>query len=266
MATLKNTTINDTGYIQMPSGTTAQRPGSLTAGQIRYNSTLNTVEWYTGSNNLWYYMPNISTYNMIARYDAGEPSSYSGTGTTWTDISGNSNNGTLVNSPTYSSTYGGGFQFNKSNTYVTLPTGLLTGNDFTVIMWLKGDGTGGGQTLFGNYPAGNLQMFYGTSYIGMYLANSTAYADAGIWYTSNIVQFAALRSGTNLEIYLNGTLIRVGSSSASLGGSVPFRIGTNTSGGEQFGGSIYTCQAYNSALTSADIVQNYQSLRTRFGV
>jgi hypothetical protein len=266
MATLKNTIIDGTEYFQLPGGTTAQRPSSPTAGQSRYNSTLNTVEWYTGSNNLWYYMPNIPITNMTARYDAGEPSSYSGTGTTWADISGNSNNGTLVNSPTYSSTYGGGFQFNKSNTYVTLPTGLLTGNDFTVIMWLKGDGTGGGQTLFGNYPAGNLQMFYGTSYIGMYLANASAYADAGIWYTSNIVQYAALRSGTNLEIYLNGTLIRVGSSSAVLGGSVPFRIGTNTSGSEQFGGTIYTCQVYTSALSSSKIVENYQALRTRFGV
>jgi hypothetical protein len=100
----------------------------------------------------------------------------------------------------------------------------------------------------------------------MYLANASAYADAGIWYTSNIVQYAALRSGTNLEIYLNGTLIRVGSSSAALGGSVPFRIGTNTSGSEQFGGTIYNCQVYTSALSSSKIVENYQALRTRFGV
>jgi len=71
MATLKNTIIDGTEYFQLPGGTTAQRPSSPTAGQSRYNSTLNTVEWYTGSNNLWYYMPNISTYGMIARYDAG---------------------------------------------------------------------------------------------------------------------------------------------------------------------------------------------------
>lgn len=266
MATLKNTTVNDTGFILLPNGTTVQRPASPTTGQTRFNSTLNTVECFS-LGNVWSYMPNIITSNnLVARYDAGEPASYSGTGTIWYDISGNGNNATLVNSPAYSSTYGGGFQFNKSNTYVTLPTGLLTGTDFTVMMWIKGDGTTAAQTIFCNYPAGNLQMFYGVSFVGMYLANSSAYAVAGTYYSPNIIQFTALRRGSDLEVYLNNTLIRVGSSSSILGGAVAFRMGTNTSGGEQFGGTIYTCQVYNSALTSEKIVQNYQALRTRFGV
>lgn len=266
MSTLKNTTINDTGYLQLPVGTTAQRPGSPLAGQTRYNSSIKTVEWYTGSNNLWYYMPNIYTPGMIARYDAAEPSSYSGSGTSWNDISGNVNNGTLVNSPTYSSTYGGGFAFNKSNNYVTLPNGLISTNDFTVIMWIKGDGTSGGQTLFGNYPAGPLQLFYGASYVGMYLGNSSAYADATLWYTSSIVQFAALRNGTTTEIYLNGTLIKTGSSSSAIGSGTAFRIGTNTSGGEQYGGTIYSCQVYNASLGAFNIYKNYLAMKTRFGL
>ena len=266
MSTLKNTTVNDTGYIQLPVGTTAQRPASPTAGQTRFNSTLRTVEWYTGSNNLWYYMPNIITSTLIARYDAAEPSSYSGSGTAWNDISGNANNGTLVNSPTYATTNGGQFSFNKSTQYVTLPNGLISTNDFTVIMWVKGDGTGGGQTIFCNYPAGNLQLFYGSSYVGMYLGNSSAYADAALWYTSSIVQFAAVRSGSDTAIYLNGTLIKTGSSSSSVGGAVTFRMGTNTSGGEQYGGTIYNCQVYNSALSVNQISRNYQAMRYRFGV
>jgi hypothetical protein len=50
MATLKNTTINDTGFVQLPSGTTAQRPASPTAGMIRYNSDLGYPEIYDGTN------------------------------------------------------------------------------------------------------------------------------------------------------------------------------------------------------------------------
>jgi|688.fasta_scaffold116270_3 hypothetical protein len=46
MATLKNTTINDTGYLQVPSGTTAQRPASPVNGMIRYNTTTNALEGY----------------------------------------------------------------------------------------------------------------------------------------------------------------------------------------------------------------------------
>jgi hypothetical protein len=48
MATLKNTTINDTGYIQLPSGNTGQRPTAAN-GMIRYNSETSKIEYYAGS-------------------------------------------------------------------------------------------------------------------------------------------------------------------------------------------------------------------------
>jgi hypothetical protein len=263
MASLKNSTVNDTGFIQMPIGTTSQRPASPSIGDSRYNNTLVTLETYNGSG--WSYFPNIALGSCM-RLDAAEPASYSGSGTAWNDISGFGNNGTLVNSPTFSSTYGGGFTFNKSTTYVSLPTNLLTDNDFSIVMWIKGDGTSGGQTLFGNYPSGPLQTFYSTAYIGMWLDNSTAYADAALYYTSNVVQFTATRSGTTTSIYLNTSLIKQGSSSSSLGTNKTFRIGTNTAGTEQFGGTIYTCQLYRRALTVTEIAKNYMALRYRFGV
>lgn len=47
MATLKNLTVNDTGFVQVSKGTTAQRPGSPTVGMIRYNTDTNVMETYT---------------------------------------------------------------------------------------------------------------------------------------------------------------------------------------------------------------------------
>lgn len=55
MAILKNTTVEDTGAIQLPIGTTAERPSNPTAGYVRYNSTLDVVESYDGTN--WIYIP-----------------------------------------------------------------------------------------------------------------------------------------------------------------------------------------------------------------
>ena len=49
MAQLKNTTISDTGSLNLPAGTTAQRPASPSAGMIRYNTTINDTEYYDGS-------------------------------------------------------------------------------------------------------------------------------------------------------------------------------------------------------------------------
>lgn len=50
MANLKNLTINDTGFITLPNGTTAQRPESPSAGMVRYNTTWGITEYYDGSN------------------------------------------------------------------------------------------------------------------------------------------------------------------------------------------------------------------------
>lgn len=51
MATLKNTTVNDTGFLTLPTGTTAQRPASPTNGMMRYNSSISSVEAY--ANGVW---------------------------------------------------------------------------------------------------------------------------------------------------------------------------------------------------------------------
>jgi hypothetical protein len=51
MATLKNTTVNDTGFLTLPAGTTAQRPGSVANGMIRYNTSTAAVEAY--ANGAW---------------------------------------------------------------------------------------------------------------------------------------------------------------------------------------------------------------------
>jgi hypothetical protein len=49
LAELKNTVIDDTGFLRLPSGTTAQRPGSPVAGMMRYNNETNRLEIYDGS-------------------------------------------------------------------------------------------------------------------------------------------------------------------------------------------------------------------------
>lgn len=48
MATLKNSIINDTGFLTLPAGTTAQRPDNPVAGMVRFNTTLGYAEVYTG--------------------------------------------------------------------------------------------------------------------------------------------------------------------------------------------------------------------------
>ena len=66
--------------------------------------------------------------------DAGNSSSYSGTGTTWSDLSGNGNHATLVNGPTYSSADGGAIVFDGSNDYASTNI-QLPNRPYTVSIW-----------------------------------------------------------------------------------------------------------------------------------
>src|SRR5210317_1273968 len=63
--------------------------------------------------------PDIITEGLVLALDAGSKRSYSGSGNTWTDLSGNGNNGTLVNTPTFSSNSGGKFSFDGVDTSIT---------------------------------------------------------------------------------------------------------------------------------------------------
>jgi hypothetical protein len=98
MATLKNTTVNDTGFLTLPNGTLAQRPSSPTLGMMRYNSTIARTEVYNGS--LWIDPATnapvdgaIVTSGLGLYYDFGNADSYYPSRQIVYDISGNNRHG-----------------------------------------------------------------------------------------------------------------------------------------------------------------------------
>jgi len=83
--------------------------------------------------------PNISTSGLVLALDAANTKSYPGSGTTWTDMSGNNNNGTLTNGPTFNSANGGSIVFDGSNDFVTLGNQSVLGftnGIFSVEAWV----------------------------------------------------------------------------------------------------------------------------------
>jgi hypothetical protein len=210
--------------------------------------------------------PAIVTNGLILNLDAGFTPSYPTTGTTWYDVSSGGNNGALTNGPTFNSGNGGSIVFDGADDYVNLPNGILSGTgDFTIIQWVQCDGPGVG-TTFGNYGAGNLQFGWSTSYDFLWLDNNSAYASTSN-FTTAITMIAGRRIGTTTNYLKNGTVISTGSSGASIGSSsANFRIGTNTSTTEQYNGKIYTTMVYNRGLSNAEILQNYNATKSRFGL
>jgi hypothetical protein len=207
----------------------------------------------------------IITNGLIMNVDAANPLSYPGSGVIWADITGNNNSATLTNGPTFTSVGASSYlTFDGTNDYAQINNVVLSGTqDFTISAWVQHINVNG--TIFGNYGTGNLQVFYGPSYLGMFLNNYSAYADSVVHYKSGINQLVVQRSGgSKLLVWVNAVLVDTGTSSDTIGTTSNFRIGANTSGSELEGGRIYNLQVYNRALTPSEIFHNYTSTKGRF--
>jgi hypothetical protein len=80
------------------------------------------------------YSPAIVTSGLVLCLDAANRKSYSGTGTTWSDLSGNNYNGTLTNGPTFNGANGGSIVFDSTDDFVNVGNiGTIT--SFTVLVW-----------------------------------------------------------------------------------------------------------------------------------
>jgi hypothetical protein len=188
------------------------------------------------------------------------------TGGGWADRSKGANNGELVNGVGYNSSNLGGLVFDGVDDYISIQTPMIGGTDnFTVNQWIQSDAGEIGGTTFGNYPAGTLQIFYGSSFMGMWLDNNSTYVSSPVPFLTSPVMITAIRSGGTTYFYQNGILLKTGFSTANIG-AANFRIGTNTVTSEQFSGKIFNTQVYNRDLTPSEINQIYNATKGRFGL
>jgi hypothetical protein len=212
--------------------------------------------------------------------DVGQPTSYPGTGTTWTDLSGNGNNGTLTNGPTYTSTHGGSLIFDGINDTVIVPhsSSLKPSSQITIAAWVKPtiltstvyseiyrkeDGTD--RHLFSFQNSGTILSF-GMSAGGVYTEldvaiNSTEYT--GTWN-----YLVATYDGINKRVYKNANVIGTEPITGSLGssGTANSFIGSFSGSSEYLNGNIPNLMIYNRALTADEISTNFNALRGRYGI
>ena len=139
-------------------------------GGTNINTIYDALDYFNGqSNNLVTNIdyPNIVTSGLTEILDSGFIPSYPRTGTTWNDLSGNVNNGTLVNNPTFSSANGGSIVFDGGDDFVSLPsqTAIFSNSSFTVSLWMYPtiNGEGFNQMIFSSIGPGpnfNLSLIH----------------------------------------------------------------------------------------------------------
>lgn len=237
-----------------------------------------------------YYNPRIVTDGLVLALDAANPKSYPGSGTTWTDLSSKKNHGTLVNGVGYSPDNNGYLSLDGVDDYINCGDGsnLIIGNsDFTISLWIKTPitSTGGGSpSAWGpiiskgcstGAPAGswwiaqysttnNRISFNGSSEAGgtfIIFLNTPVLTDG--WH-----HVVVCRSGTNAYIYTDGVLRSTDTdATTNLNNTSPLLIGRNTlASAQRVNTSISSITFYNRALSPAEIKQNFNATRGRYGI
>ena len=218
----------------------------------------------------------IVTDGLVLNLDAGDYASYPRSGTTWYDLSGGGNNGTLTNGPTYDSANKGSIVFDGANDYITIPqeTGEFSNSSMTVEFWIKPHtiAVGGNvitmdRTTFDGNTGIEIFFLGGQNGIisvrgsGATRIDSTGTATLNEWNFVSVVY-----SGTTAYIYINGVFDSSGSVQSVNTTNYDFHIGIFPTLGYYYDGNIATFSIYNRALSSTEITQNFNALRGRYGI
>jgi hypothetical protein len=224
------------------------------------------------------------TSNLRLYYDPSNPSSYPGTGTTINDLSGNGLNGTMSNI-TYTSPY---FTYNGTSSQIQVADSVLLepgSGDWTMEVWVN-QAVLGNDVVLGKFDNGGLAQDVSYS---IRTTNTTYYAQLGsgsgtgstlfvdstpyvgtinTWYQIVYV-FTNVASNT-FQTFVNGVSIgSVGHSLASILNTVnPLYIGSYNGGefSQWFDGKIGITRLYNASLTSAQVLQNYNADKSKYGL
>lgn len=244
-------------------GVTINATGTIAGRNVSQSGTLRAVS----PNNT---VQPIATNGLVMNLDVGNPASYPGNGTTWTDISGNGNNAVLSSGVTYSNTNGGALTFDGVNGWASVlnSSSLNLVNGVTIAAWINP--TSGGGTWYGILSKGNAQSYaltFNSTDTHLHFetpASNAINSPVGVAPFNTWSYVVATFNGSTKNIYVNGVLTVSGTLAANLTvNNEALRIGQGNDG-ELFKGKITNVSVYNRALSVAEIQQNFNALSSRY--
>jgi len=249
------------------------------------------------------YSPQIVTNGLVLYLDAANPRSYVSGSTNWYSLPSVTTSGSLINSPTYSSTNLGSIVFDGVDDYIELNTTnsiWQSNNAMTVIstfklsswpdsftqnrapllaktsgsvsfefsLWINGNvPSWGGNTYTTTFEC---WTFNGSSDVVLVSAPQNAITLNTVYTVAGVLD---LNSSPYASIYINGNLSNTTSTKSGVmtAGSAPIRIAARlpdayATTGQYLNGNIYTTQIYNRALSATEIQQNFNALKGRYGI
>ena len=209
---------------------------------------------------------------LIQYLDAGSTISYPGSGTTWTDISGNGLDVTLSGTA-FNTDKGGAIEFGTGDQGASTNNFSFSGGGFTLSCWLKHTGVLAASveryiTVNGTTEAAVLRHnSSSTTALHTYFfdtGNTFRSVDVtGQLVTNTYYYVAGTYNGTVLTLYKNA--VSVGSLTITTTLQTPGAMSLSSSA-ESFIGNMYQVMCYNRALSVTELTQNYYADRARYGL
>jgi hypothetical protein len=244
--------------------------------QLSANASFNSPD---SISEFYGYSSTVITSGLVFNVDASRPVSYPGTGTTWFDLSGNGNNATLGGTTSFSTTNGGLFTLGSNGTirFPNSTAGSNTGS-FSWGVWLKPVQVGGtsiflarGQDFSGDgWSIAGVQTSTGFNASIVTMTPSPAQFNASVaislstsnWYYYGGVYTHGV-SNSSARAYANG----VGGTTLTTGTTLRdsptgWTNSLNATNNNMIYGAIHL---YNRALSAAEVLQNFNTTKRRYG-
>ena len=225
--------------------------------------------------------PNLEVDGLVLCLDAANTQSYPGSGTTWTDLSGKGNTGTLTNGPTFSSDDGGSILVDGSNDFISIP---FAGSVYCIDFWIKPASTLTSSTVSNSildFNNGQQSLIFGSCtgfFNGELITILTNPDGVGGKRSAYVSTTDSISGWTHINCNYDGSAYRftvnnvlkplTQSGSDIINAISPIYLGKADGGGINgfYNGNISNLKLYSRALTDAEIKQNYNSHKGRFGL
>jgi len=231
----------------------------------------------------------IVQQGLVLNLDAGNIYSYAGAGTTWIDVSGASSVAEFVGGPAFSSVDNGTIYFDggtaycaiaPSNNFAWTPSGIGL-NNMSIDIWIKTSDSAGGQMILSKPWNGSGEYNYTLYHNGFTIVtgNQTNTLGFSSIATGNWTNLVILVSTTQFGAYVNGVLVYAltnhgitnntptsGNSQLQLTLMTLYPYGGGGNSGFSVQGNVSSLKMYNKVLSAAEILQNYNATKGRFGL
>lgn len=222
--------------------------------------------------------PDIIQDGLVLSLDASDRNSYVSGSSTWKDLSGSPSSGSLINGPTFSSNNGGTIIFDGTDDRVEVDynsnLNLCNVSNWTISVWIKlTDLIGTFNCIIGQWPQNNDDAWllsHDAGTVGFawapFTTNTNMFASNTPLVVNNWTNVVLVKNGSSFTLYQNTNQVGSATNSGTKSSSVKIELARYGNSASYLGGIYSSVNIQHIALSTTQILQNYNALKSRFNL